>query len=96
MEKTLKTVNLHHLYKILKKLSYYPVKTNEEKGEWRKGSFHLYVYPLGKRGVKLSLHKDLWEKPPPIFEHKTVSKGEDIRQELQRIQQKYRQTTQKH
>lgn len=86
MEKTVKGVNLQHLYKTLKTLGYYLVKTGEA-GEWRKGNFHLYVYPLGKKGVKLSLHKDFWEKPPPIFEHKTINKGEDINQELQRIEQ---------
>jgi hypothetical protein len=62
--------------------------------EWRRSQYHLYTYPFGKRGVKLGLHKDIWEKPVPVFVHKAENRGKDIEQELQRIQQKYSETTQ--
>jgi hypothetical protein len=39
-------------------------------------------------------HKDVWEKPAPIFTHKAENRGKDLEQELQRIQQKYSETTQ--
>jgi len=52
-----------------------------------------YTYPFGKRGVKLSLHKDIWGKPAPIFAHKAEQKGKDIEQGLQLIKQKYGETT---
>jgi hypothetical protein len=62
--------------------------------EWRRSQYHLYTHPFGKKGVKLSLHKDIWEKPAPNFTHKAENRGKDLEQELQRIQQKYSETTQ--
>jgi hypothetical protein len=47
------------------------------------------LYPFGKRGVRLSLHKDVLAKPAPIFAHKTEIMGKDVTRELQRIVQKY-------
>jgi hypothetical protein len=64
------------------------------RSEWRRNQYHLYTYPFGKRGIKISLHKDFWEKPAPMFEHKAKIQGKDVMQELQRIQQKYSETTQ--
>jgi hypothetical protein len=59
------------------------------RSEWRRSQYHLYTYPFGKRGIRISLHKDFWEKPVPIFTHKAEKKGKDIEQELQLIKQKY-------
>jgi hypothetical protein len=75
-------------------LGYYPVKTGDRRSEWRKGGFHLYTLPWAKRGVRLSLHEDLWKRPPPIFKHKVETERENLKRELQRIQQKYSETTQ--
>jgi hypothetical protein len=47
-----------------------------------------------KNKTKLSLHKDQWKQPPPIFTHKAENKGKDIEKEPQQIQQKYSETTQ--
>jgi hypothetical protein len=63
-----------------------------KRSEWRRSQYHLYTYPFGKRGIKISLHKDSWEKPAPIFEHKAENQGKDVMQELQRIRQKCTQT----
>jgi len=95
MEKTLNPVNLQRLHENLQSLGYRRIKIDGRRSEWRRSTFHLHTYPFGKKGVKLKLHKDIWEKPPPTPKHKTKYKGKDIWQELQRIQQKYRQTTQK-
>lgn len=65
------------------------IKTEDKNSEWRRSNFHLHTYPWGKRGVKLSLHKDVWKQPAPIFKYKAENKGKDIEQELQRIHQKY-------
>jgi hypothetical protein len=64
------------------------------RSEWRRSQYHLYTYPFGKRGIKISLHKDVWKKPVPIFEHKAENHGKGIEQELQLIKQKYGETTQ--
>jgi len=96
MEKTLNPVNLQRLYKTLQSLRYYPIKTIDRTTEWRKSQYHLFTKPFGKKGLKLKLHKDIWEKPPPTPTHKTKYKGKDIEQELQKIQQKYREKTKEH
>jgi hypothetical protein len=97
MEKTLNPVNLQRLYKTLQSLGYYPLKTIDRTTEWRKSQYHLFTKPFGKRGVKLKLHKDLWEsrtfKPQT---HKTAYRGKDIEQELQKIQQKYKENAKAH
>ena len=95
MEKTINRINQQDFYKALQSLGYYSIKTDGKTSEWRRSSFHLYTYPWGKRGIKLSLHKDVWKQPPPNFRHKATNKGKDIEQELQRIQQKYRETIRK-
>jgi hypothetical protein len=96
MEKTINRINLQHFYKALQSLDYYPIKTADRTSEWRRSHYHLYTYPFSKRGIRLSLHKDMWRKPAPIFEHKAINRGKDVEQELQRIQQKYSETTQAH
>jgi len=94
MECKISRVAIGRLYEALRSLGYYPVKMDGRTSEWRKGGFHLYTHPWAKRGVKLGLHKDIWEKPVPIFAHKAENTGKDITQELQRIQQRYSETTQ--
>jgi hypothetical protein len=88
MEYTIRRTAIERLYRALRSLGYYPIKIDGRTSEWRKGSFHLYTHQWAKRGVKLGLHKDIWEKPVPIFAHKAENRGKDIEQELQRIQQK--------
>jgi hypothetical protein len=94
MEKTINRINLQHLYKALQSLGYCPTKTADRTSEWRRSQHHLYTHPFGKKGIKLSLHKDQWKQPPPTFTHKATSQGKDIERELQRIQQKYSETAQ--
>lgn len=89
MKYTVRRIRLEALYETLQGLGYHPRKVEGRRSEWRKGSFHLHTYPWAKRGVRLSLHKDVWKQPPPNFKHKAVWKGEDLKQELQKIQQKY-------
>jgi hypothetical protein len=89
MKLIIRLVAIEHLYEALRGLGYYSVKIEGRRSEWRRGDFHLYTLPLAKRGVKLSLHKDIWSQSPPIFAHKSESKGKDIEQELERIRQKY-------
>jgi len=50
---------MEHFYKALESLGYYPVKTEGKNSEWRRINFHLHTYPWGKRGIKLSLHKNV-------------------------------------
>jgi len=90
MEHTMRRVAIEHFHKTLESLGYYPTKTADRTGEWRRSQYHLYTLPFGKKGIKLSLHKDQWKQPPPNFTHK----AKDITQELQRIQQKYSETAQ--
>jgi hypothetical protein len=59
------------------------------RSEWRRSQYHLYTYSSGKRGIKNCLHKDFWEKPAPLFEHKAENHGKDIERELQLIQRRY-------
>jgi len=96
MKKTINSIRIQDFYKTLQNLGYYNIKTEGRKSEWRKGNYHLHTYPWAKRGIKITLHKDYWKKPTPITTHKTKHTGKDIEQQLQEIQQKYKQTTQKH
>jgi len=59
MEQTIRQVAIEHFYKALESLGYYPVKTEGKNSEWRRINFHLHTYPWGKRGIKLSLHKNV-------------------------------------
>jgi len=95
MKLTIRRVNIERLYKTLHSIGYHPIKIDDKKSEWRRGSFHIYAFPWAKRGVKLKLHRDIWKHSPPNFEHKVKTQGKDIEQELQRIQQKY-QTVRNH
>jgi len=94
MEYTIRRTAIEASTKPFQSLGYHPTKIEGGTSEWRRSSFHLHTHPWAKRGVKLSLHKDAWKKPAPIFTHKAENKGKDIEQELQRIQQKYKQITQ--
>ena len=87
MKLIIRPVTIEHLYEVLRGLGYYSVKIDGGRSEWRRGDFHLYTLPLAKRGIKLSLHKDIWSQSPPIFAHKSEAKGKDIEQELERIRQ---------
>jgi len=89
MEYTIRRTATESLYEALKSLGYYPIKTADRTSEWRRSHYHLYTLPFGKKGIKLSLHKDTWKKPAPIFTHKAENKGKDIEKEPQQIQQKY-------
>jgi hypothetical protein len=94
MECTIRRVAIERLYETLRSLGYRQIKMDGRRSEWRRSQYHLYTYPFGKRGIKISLHKDFWEKPAPIFEHKAENHGKAIEQELQLIKQKYGETTQ--
>jgi len=94
MEYAISRIVIRRLYEALRSLGYYPIKTEDRTGEWRRSQYHLYTYPFGKKGVKLSLHKDIWNQSPPSFAHKAESQGKDIEEEMQRIQQKYKQIIQ--
>jgi hypothetical protein len=94
MEKTINHINMQHLCQILRSLGYYPIKRVDRTSEWRKSQYHLYTHPFGKKGIKLSLHKDMWTHQPPNFKHKATKKNEDVKQELEKIHQKCKQTTQ--
>jgi hypothetical protein len=89
MECKISRVAIETLYEVLRSLEYYPVKVDGRASQWRRSQYHLYTYPFGKRGVRLSLHKDVLAKPAPIFAHKTEIMGKDVTRELQRIVQKY-------
>ncbi|MEM2104839.1 MAG: hypothetical protein QW717_08160 [Candidatus Bathyarchaeia archaeon] len=93
MEKTLYPARIRRLYRTLERLGYGLTKIDGKRSEWRKDTFHLYVYPNVKSGLKLKLHKDLREAPPPSFKHKVVLKDKDIKEELERIRQKYLQNS---
>jgi len=82
-------VAVERLYEMLRSLGYHPIKMEERRSEWRRSQYHLYTYPFGKRGIKISLHKDFWEKPVPIFTHKAENHGKDIERELELIQRRY-------
>jgi hypothetical protein len=86
MEFVMRRVAIERFYEALRSLGYYPIKIDGRTSQWRRGEFHLYTGPWAKRGVKLSLHKDVWSQSPPIFKHKAVNSGKDIEDELQRIQ----------
>jgi len=90
----MRRVAIEHFHKTLESLGYYPIKTADRTGERRRSHYHLYTLPFGKKGVKLSLHKDIWNQSPPTFAHKAESQGKDIEEEMQRIQQKYSETAQ--
>jgi hypothetical protein len=92
MECTISRVAIGRLYEALRSLGYYPVKMEGRASVWRRSQYHLYTYPFGKKGVKLSLHKDVWDQSPPIFQHRAENMGKDLELELQRIRQKYSKT----
>lgn len=59
LEKTMRRVVTECFYEALHSLGYYNIKTEGKTSEWRRRNFHLHTYPWGKRGIKLSLHKDV-------------------------------------
>ena len=87
MEYVLRGVAVERLYEVLRGLGYYSVKIDGRRSEWRRGGFHLYTFPWSKGGVKLSLHKDIWNQAP-IFQHKAEDRGNDVERELERIKRK--------
>jgi hypothetical protein len=58
MELTICRTATESLHEALQSLGYYPIKTADRTSEWRRSHYHLYTYPFGKKGIKLSLHKD--------------------------------------
>jgi hypothetical protein len=88
MKLTVRQIAVERLYEALRSLGYRPMKMDGRRSQWRRGGFHLYTFPWAKGGVKLSLHKDVWNQSAPFFQHKAEYWGDDVEQELQRIKEK--------
>lgn len=91
MHKTLASAKLRLLYKVFESLGYSSKKIEGKRSEWRKGAYHLQTFPYAEKGVKITLHKDLRDAPPPTFKHKVIRRDKSLIQELETIHQKYRQ-----